>query len=156
METKERQQQLAFTKMAQLCSRAEYCESDIRKKITAFSLSPNETEEVISKLRDENFLNDERYVKAYISDKFRINRWGKIKLRYSLKIKGLPNDVIENGLDEIDDEKYKNVLVKTLKDKAKTVKKKNKFEKMGQVIRHAQSRGFEPELIHRYLNLILE
>jgi len=56
----------------------------------------------------------------------------------------------------MDEEKYRKVLIKTLKEKARTVKKKNKFEKMGQVIRFAQNRGFEPELIHRYLNEVLK
>lgn len=156
METKEHQQQQAYTRMAQLCSRTEYCESDIRKKLSAFSLDSSAVDEIILNLRSEKFLDDERYAKAYISDKFRINRWGKVKLRYSLKMKGLPANVIEIALGNIDDEKYKAVLIKTMKDKARTIKKKNKFEKMGQVIRFAQSRGFEPEIIHRYLPQVLQ
>jgi len=77
-------------------------------------------------------------------------------MRHYLRLKGLPDEVIAIGLDEIDKEKYKAVLIKTMKDKAKTIKKKNKFEKMGQIIRFTQNRGFEPELIHRYMNLVLE
>ena len=117
----------------------------------------NETaDEIIEKLKNEKFIDDESYVKAYVSDKFRMNKWGKIKMRHFLKSKGLPDETIETGLEQIDDEKYKTVLLKVLKEKAKTVKKKNKFEKMGQVIRFAQSRGFEPEIIHRHLNEVLE
>ena len=77
---------------------------------------------------------------------------GKIKIRYYLKMKGLPDLLIQNGLNGIDDEKYEEALIKTMKEKARTIKKKNKFEKMGQIIRFAQNRGFEPELIHRHLN----
>ncbi len=71
-------------------------------------------------------------------------------------MKGLDDALIQNGLDELDEEKYRQVLIKTLKEKARTVKKKNKFEKMGQIIRFAQNRGFEPEMIHRYLNEVVE
>jgi regulatory protein len=71
-------------------------------------------------------------------------------------MKGLPDTLIQNGLDEIDSEKYREVLIKTLKERARKVKKKNKFEKMGQLIRFAQNRGFEPEIIHRYLNEVIE
>ena len=67
-------------------------------------------------------------------------------------MKGIPVEIIEAGFEEIDPEEYTNLLVKTMKEKAKSVRKSNKFEKMGQVIRFAQGRGFEPELIHRYLN----
>jgi regulatory protein len=54
-------------------------------------------------------------------------------------------------LHEINEEQYKKVLIETLKEKAKKTKSNNKFEKMSQIIRFAQSRGFEPEIIHRYL-----
>lgn len=156
MENQELLAKQAYSKMAQLCSRSEQCTPDIKKKIIALGLENEAAEEVIELLKEENFLNDERFVKAYVNDKFRINKWGKIKMRYYLKIKGLSDNIIEIGLDEIDKEKYKNVLIKTMKDKAKTVKKINKFEKMGQVIRFAQNRGFEPEMIHRHLNSALE
>ena len=113
-------------------------------------------EEIISKLRAEKFLDDERYAKAYISDKFRFNKWGKIKLRYYLKAKGLPDKLIEKGLHEIKDDQYKKALIDTLKEKARKVKSDNKFDKLGQIIRFAQSRGFEPEIIHRYLPEVIK
>lgn len=146
----------AYSKMAHLCSRSEQCSADIRKKITAFGLEIEVADKLIEKLVEENYLNDERYVKAYIADKFKFNKWGKIKMRHYLRMKGFTEDIICNGLDEIDAEKYKAVLIKTMKDKAKTVKKKNKFEKMGQVIRFAQTRGFEPEMIHRHINSAID
>ena len=107
-------------------------------------------------LEKEKFIDDERYITSYISEKFRMNKWGKIKISYYLKMKGLNDNLISNALDGMDQEKYKETLIKTMKEKARTIKKKNKFEKMGQIIRFAQNRGFEPELIHRYMNLVIE
>jgi regulatory protein len=151
MESRELIVRETYAKMAQLCSRSEQCSADIRKKIVAYEIMDELVEEIISKLKVEKFLDDERYVKAYVSDKFRLNKWGKIKMRYYLKAKGLQESVIEKALLEIKEEQYKKVLISTLKEKAKTVKSGNKFDKMGQIIRFAQSRGFEPEIIHRYL-----
>jgi regulatory protein len=145
-----------FKRMAALCSRSEQCSGDIHKKITAAGLTGNEAVEIIEKLIAEKFINDERYAKAYVSDKFRMNKWGKIKIRHYLKAKGLPNNLIQSGLDTIDEAKYRQALLKTMKEKARVVKKKPRYEKMGQIIRFAQNRGFEPELIHRYLNEVLE
>ena len=156
MENQEQAAKQAYSKMARLCSRSEQCSADIRKKIVAFELVSEVVDEIIEKLKAEKYLNDERYVKAYIADKFKINKWGKIKIRHGLKVKGLSDGLIQIELDKIDEEKYKAVLIKTMKAKAKTVKKKNRFEKMGQIIRFAQTRGFEPELIHRYMNSVLE
>lgn len=156
MITNDKIERQIYKRMTQICSRSEQCSSDIRKKMIAAGLTDEQAGEVLNELIQEKFIDDERYVKAYVADKFRINKWGKIKIRYYLKSKGLDDDVIQVGLDEIDDEKYKQVLLKVLKDKAKSVKKKNKYEKMGQIIRFAQGRGFEPEMIHRHLNEILD
>lgn len=156
METEEKTAHQIYKKMAALCSRAEQCSPDIHKKIIAAGLSNDQADNIIKKLIEEKFIDDQRYVKFYVSEKFRINKWGKVKIRYYLRMKELDDGLIQNGLDEMDDEKYKQVLIKTMKKKARTVKKKNKFEKMGQVIRFTQNRGFEPELIHRYLNDALE
>jgi len=156
MESRELIVKEAYAKMAQLCSRSEQCSADIRKKIVAYEIMDELVEEIISKLKVEKFLDDERYVKAYVSDKFRLNKWGKIKMRYYLKAKGLQENVIEKALLEIKEDQYKKVLISTLKEKAKTVKSENKFEKIGQIIRFAQSRGFEPEIIHRYLGEVVK
>ncbi len=156
MENQEQAAKQAYSKMARLCSRSEQFSADIRKKIIAFELVSEVVDEIIEKLKSEKYLNDERYIKAYVADKFRINKWGRVKIRHNLRMKGLQEAMIQNELDEIDEEKYKAVLIKTMKAKAKTVKKKNRFEKMGQIIRFAQTRGFEPELIHRYMNSVLE
>ena len=151
MESRNLEIKEVYTKMAQLCSRSEQCSADIRKKVIAYEIKDELVDEIIEKLKAEKFLDDERYVKAYVSDKFRLNKWGKIKMRYYLKAKDLSNDVIEKGFLEIKEEQYKKVLISTLKVKAKTIKSGDKFDKMGQIIRFAQSRGFEPEMIHRYL-----
>ncbi len=156
MENQEQTVRQAFSKMARLCSRSEQCTADIRKKIAAFELPEEAIDKIITDLKTEKYLDDERYAKAYAKDKFKFNKWGRVKIRHTLRMKGVSESDIQTGLDEIDVEKYKKVLIKTMKDKAKTVKKKNKFEKMGQIIRFAQTRGFEPELIHRYLNLVIE
>lgn len=146
----------AFMKMAQLCSRSEQCSVDIRKKIAAFDIVQEVVDEIIEKLKSEKFIDDERYVKAYVSDKFRLNKWGRIKMRYYLKAKGLPDSVIEVGMTAIDNDQYIKVLLTTMKERAKKYKSAEKYERAAHVIRFTQSRGFEPELIHRYLNEVIK
>ncbi len=144
-----------FAKLARLCSRSEECSPDIRKKIRDLGGDPDMQERIINKLKDEKFIDDTRYSTSYASDKFRMNQWGRIKIRYYLKMKGLPEQVIDAGLAAIDEGQYIKILIKIMKDKAKAVKKANKFEKMGQIIRFTQSRGFEPELIHRHIQTVI-
>ena len=156
MEKSKLETEKIVAQMAQLCSRSEQCSADIRKKIMAYEIVEEIVDEIIEKLIEEKFIDDERYVHAYINDKFKINKWGKLKMRYYLHAKGLSDEIIEKGLAGLDDEKYISLLIKTMKAKAKSIRNKDKYKKMGQIIRFTQSRGFEPELIHRYLNMALE
>ncbi len=151
MENEEKILRELYGKMAALCSRSEQCTPDVMKKITGLGADPGQAEMIISRLREEKFLDDERYARTYANEKFRINKWGRIKIRYYLKFKGLEEHMIMAGLSEIDQEEYIRLLVKTMKEKAKSIKNAGKYDKAGQVIRFVQSRGFEPELIHRYL-----
>jgi len=150
--TMENQEKEIYQKIAGLCSKSEQCTPDIRKKIRALGGDSILEERIVTRLTQEKFLSDERYAGMFASEKFRINKWGKVKIRYYLKLKGLDEQVIQPALASIDDREYVNLLVKTLKEKAKSIKSGTSYEKTGQLIRFAQGRGFEPELIHRYLD----
>ncbi len=152
METEEKREKELFSGMAVLCSKGEWCSPDVRKKILAAGGSRELAERIIERLVTEKFVDDDRYVRSYIRDKFRINRWGKVKIRYYLKMKGLEEELIESGFSEIAEEEYRRILLRTMKEKASQVKGKNRYDKMGQIIRYAQGRGFEPEWIHRLLD----
>jgi regulatory protein len=156
MKNEELTAQEIFSRMASLCSRSEQCSADIQKKIIAAGLSMEQAGDIIENLKKEKYIDDARYIRSYVSDKFRFNRWGRIKIKYYLKMKNLSDDLIQKELDDINENKYHDALIKTLKEKAKLVKNKEKFEKMGQIIRFAMNRGFEPELIHRYLDEVVK
>jgi regulatory protein len=147
----EKLEQEIYLKMAHLCSRSEHCTPDITKKIRESGAGVEMTESILGRLREEKYLDDQRFVKLYVREKFRVNKWGRIKMHYYLKLKGLKEEIIRSGFDEINEEEYVALLLKTMKEKARSIKKTDKYEKMGQLIRFAQGRGFEPELIHRYL-----
>jgi regulatory protein len=155
MEEDENTEDVIYHKMTFLCSKSEQCSPDIQKKIKESGGTDLMVQEIIGRLKKENYLNDLRFVKMYVNEKFKINKWGRIKIHYYLNMKGLKEDIIQEGLSEIDEEDYNTLLIQTMKDKAGSIKKPGKYEKMGQIIRFAQSRGFEPALIHRYLNQVI-
>lgn len=156
MENEVKTAQEVFNRMASLCSRSEQCTPEIRKKIIGAGISEDDADEIISNLQKEKFIDDERYVRSYTADKFRLNKWGRVKIRHYLKMKGLTDVIIGKGFEVIDENKYIEVLLKTMKEKARTVRKKEKYEQMGHIIRFAMNRGFEPELIHRHLGEVVK
>ena len=144
-----------FQKMAHLCSRSEQCSPDITKKIKELGGNSLMTQAILEKLEKEGFLNDRRYVGFYVREKFKINKWGRVKMHYYLKMKGLGEEIIQTGFSEINEDDYVELLIRTMKEKARSIRITDRYEKMGQVIRFAQGRGFEPGLIHRYLHKVI-
>ena len=110
-------------KMRRLCSRREYCVSDIRKKLMV-QLEGNAADvgEILEHLISERYVDDLRYASAYARDKASISGWGATKIRYMLSAKGISQDVISQALEEIDASKAQVRLDKLLENKFKSLK----------------------------------
>lgn len=141
-------------KAASYCSISEHCTSEVEEKLSAWGVAEKDKELLIDKLIKEDFINEKRYCVAYTKDKFHFNKWGKIKISYALKQKGLPSDLINNALKTIDDGEYEEMLAVILKTKLKTIKWEYEYEKQGKLFSFAQSRGFESAVIDRVIRTI--
>lgn len=146
-----REQNIAFDKAALLCSRSEKCVSEIHEKLKLFGLSIEESEPVLEKLIDEKYIDDERFARAFVKDKFRFNHWGKQKIEYMLRAKNISQEILELAFEEIEDKGYADELLKLLTDKAKTVKGKDQYDKRNKLMRFAMGRGFESGKIYAAL-----
>ena len=120
-------------KAASYCSISEHCISDVEDKLTAWGMSEDKKHKIIDKLIEDDFINEKRYCIAFTKDKFRFNKWGKIKISYSLKQKGLDSKLIDMALKTIDEGEYEEMLAVLLKNKLKTIKWEYEYEKMGKL-----------------------
>ena len=110
-------------KMRRLCSRREYCVSDIRKKLmTQLEGNTAEVGEILEHLITEKYVDDLRYASAYARDKSSISGWGATKIRYMLSAKGVSPDVISQALEEIDSSMAQMRLDKLMESKFKSLK----------------------------------
>lgn len=136
--------QQALQKMAALCSTAEHCESEIREKLTRAGLSTDDADRVIDRLYDEGFLNTERYCRAFVRDKFRYARWGRIKIAQALRLKRLPDSDIRLAIEEeLPEADYQALLAHLIQQKANTLPSDlDAYTRRGKLIRFALSRGF--------------
>lgn len=142
------EQNNGFNNAALLCSKSEKCTSEILEKLRLLGLSSDESEPVIKKLVAEKFLDDERYARAYIRDKFRMNHWGKQKIAYMLHSKKISPEIQELAFEEIENEDYSDELRKLLTDKVRTIKAKDQYDKRNKLMRFALGRGFESGKIY--------
>ena len=135
-----------------LCSRQEKCSSEIMEKLKKFKVQEASMVKVLQTLKKEGFIDESRYAGMFVRDKLRINRWGKIKIRYMLSAKRIPDEIIRDALDGIDDQNYLEILKEELSKKQKSVKAENPFEVRNKLARFAQQRGFESGLIFQVLD----
>ncbi len=142
----------ALKRAAALCSRQEQCTRHIREKLVQWNAKEQDAEMIIQLLTKEKFLDDNRYAKFFVKDKFRINRWGKVKIAHMLRHKGIDEVNIQDALNQIDEDAYYQTCSDLIRNKSASLKEKNLFTRKGKLYRFASGRGFEPDLIHRILN----
>lgn len=145
------EQNTAFQKAALLCSKSEKCSADLQEKLKLWGLTENSAEPVLKKLIDEKYIDDERFARAYVKDKFRFNHWGKQKIAYMLRAKSIADELIKLAFEEIEGSGYSENLKKLLEDKSRSVKAQNAFDKRNKLMRFALSRGFESGEIYKVL-----
>jgi regulatory protein len=141
-------------KAASYCSISEHCVSEVEDKLTAWGVSDEDKNKIIKRLISEDFINEKRFCTHFVKDKFRFNKWGKIKISYALKQKGLSNELINSALSTIDEGEYQEMLASILKTKLTGLKYEFEYEKQGKLFRFAQSRGFENNVIDRVLRTL--
>jgi regulatory protein len=142
----------ALSKAMAICSRSEHCNSDIRSKLQMWGVGETDIEGIISELTRENFINETRYAEAFVQDKFRYNKWGKVKIRDGLKMKKIPGEIIKIALDSIDEETYRKTIEDLLSVHRRLVKAKNQYDLKGKLLRYGLSKGFESDLLYDLLS----
>ena len=142
----------ALNKAAAYCTLCERCVSEVTAKLTAWGVPHCEQEKIITRLIEEKFINEARYCHAFVNDKVRFNRWGRIKIRAALCEKRLPRELVNEAIENIDEEQYAAALAEVIATKRRELKGKNDYSAQQKIIRYAASRGFEPSLIMKAIN----
>lgn len=137
----------ALSRAAALCSGSEHCSSEIQKKLSQWGLTPVQSEDIISYLTKEKYIDNIRFSRAYCLDKFRYNHWGRIKIVQMLRMMEIESNEINEGLAAIDEKEYSEILLHTLEQKNRQLKDSDPYIRKGKLVRHALSRGFEMNLI---------
>ena len=133
----------ALSRAAAYCSTTEHCRTEISEKLLRWGMSDDAVERILKRLVQEKYIDEERYCRAFIKDKYRFAKWGKVKIAQALQLKKVPADCVRQSLSGIDEEEYLAILRALLVAKRKNTRAKNEFELNGKLIRFALSRGFE-------------
>lgn len=109
----------ALGKIMKYCAYQERCHKEVKEKLLSYGLSLDDSDEIMIQLIQENFLNEERFTRSFIRGKFRIKKWGRIKIRHALRQKNIPDKLIVMSMNEINETDYLK-SIKVLFNKKKT------------------------------------
>lgn len=137
----------ALVKVANFCAYQERTQQEVRKRLSELEVIGDEAEEMIVWLIENNYLNEERFARIFAGSKFRQKRWGRLRIRQELKMRGVSEYCLKAGMSEIDDEDYIQTLAEILEKKSKEIKESNPLKRKQKLVSYALSKGFESDLV---------
>ena len=150
---KEKTEQDAYLQLAALCAQAEHCQQEMRDKMKRWDIDAPTQDRIVARLVKERYVDDERYARAFVKDKIRYNKWGRRKVQQGLWLKHIDDDIQERVLSEVDDSEYLDVLRPLLKQKVRSIRAENDYERTQKLVRFALGRGFTFDIIRQCLNV---
>lgn len=137
----------ALQKLKHYCAYQERCHNDVKEKLYKLGVWKKEHDEIIAALIEENYLNEERFAIAYAGGKFRINSWGRVKIKYALKQKQVSEYCIKKALKQINEEDYMKLLNKLAKEKYAALKADQYLVRKKKTMDYLITKGFETNLV---------
>jgi regulatory protein len=145
----------ALQKAKQYCAYQERCHREVKEKLYGFGLHKKDVDELISTLIEENYLNEERFAIQFAGGRFRIKHWGRVKIKYDLKLKQVSDYCIKKALRSIDETDYEKKLHQLYEQKLKTLRsEKNVFIKKRKLQDHLLQKGYETELVRKLIDAL--
>ena len=143
---------LALMKLQSWCAYQERCQHDVRNKLYEIGMWQEAVENIIVKLIEDNFLNEERFAMAFARGKFNIKKWGRVKIKQELKQKRVSEYCLKKALQQIDETEYMATLKRIMDSKRKLIKEKSPIMLQYKLMNYALSKGYERDLVFDVLN----
>ncbi len=137
------------------CDYQDRYQQQVRDKLYSWGAKPDDVEQIICLLIEQGYIDEERYARSFARGKFRIKHWGRNRIRMELKFRKISEYCIKQGLFEIPDDDYIEILKQTIEKKMQDLhvsdKKKLNYLQQQKIVTHAVYRGFEADLIWKEL-----
>lgn len=139
-------------RLADYCVYQDRSHYEVEQKLKELrTLNEEERGEILIWLIQNNFLNEERFSKSYARGKFYQKKWGKIKIKQGLKQKRIPTNLIDKGIEEINEEDYKSTLMELTEKKWNILRESEVYLKKKKIYNYLLQKGYEYNLINEIL-----
>jgi len=137
----------AHEKIRRFCAYQERHHQEVRIKLLSYGVTGDAAEEILATLITDGFLNEERFAKAFAGGKFRMKKWGRLKIINALESRGITRNCIRAAMTEIPNDEYLEVLKSILKQKADGLQEANRFVLRDRISKFAIMKGYEPDIV---------
>ena len=138
----------ALTRMQSYCAYRDRCHMEVENKLREMRMIPQACEVIITKLIEDNFLNETRFAQSFTRGKFRIKHWGKTRIIRELKQRQIGDYIIKKALKEINENDYVETFHQLADKRLKQLEKDTDYhKKRRRFISYLQYRGWESNLI---------
>jgi regulatory protein len=145
----------AKKKILRFCAYQERSHQEVRNKLFELGLYASKVDEILAFLITEGFLNEERFARAFAGGKFRMKKWGRLKITRELEQRNLSARCIRMGLKEIDEDDYRKTLADLLERKNHQLDEPDAFIRRDKLARFAIHKGYEPDLVWELVRNVL-
>lgn len=142
----------ALQKLRHYCAYQERCHSEVVEKLYNIGIWKKEHDEIIASLIEDNYLNEERFAMAFAGGKWRVKRWGRVKIKYELKQKKVSDYCIKKALLQINEEEYISILETLATEKYASLKHEQYLVRKKKVADYLLAKGYEQNLIMLLVN----
>lgn len=139
----------ALQKLKNYCAYQERCHKDVEEKLKSLNMIPEAISHIKNELIQENYLNEERFAKAFARGKFRIKKWGRNRIVRELKMRDISKYNINTALKEITEEDYLQVFHELAVNKLNQIKETNPYKRKKKLCDYLLYRGWETHLVYQ-------
>ena len=136
------------------CAYQERCHKEVRNKLKNLGIIQNAIDIIVADLIQNNYLNETRFAQSFARGKFKIKKWGKVKIHRELNKREISEYNIKMGMKEISDSDYEETFNKLLDKKLSELSHLPESDKKRKIFNYLSYRGWEVEKIFEALRKI--
>lgn len=152
MQKKTISREQAVQKLRHFCAYQERCHSEVKEKLFSLGVWKKDHDEIIASLIEDNYLNEERFAIQFAGGRFRMKQWGREKIRFALKQKGVSEYCIRKAMRQVDESDYETSLRKLAEKKYASLKGEQWMVRKKKTQNYLLQKGYESSLIHAVLD----
>jgi len=146
----------ALAKLQQFCAFRERSVREVTIKLSNWGLAKEETTQIIQRLRESGFINENRFAGSFAGGKFRTRKWGKVKIKAMLAGSLVSEEAIRNALEQIPEKEYQQELEQLMIKKLASLNESDPSKRIGKLVRYATGKGYEADLVWKLASKLLQ